>query len=563
MGDSSEAAVTLGQAPVEPRQRYRALMTCVGFAAVTAMAAPVANAHWANIPAFFPAYQMVTAFCYALTALLLFGDYRQGARPSTLVLGAGSVWTALVLVAQLLSVPGTVAPGRLIGGDQTTIHLWMWWHIGPPVFGLLFAAIEKWSPARIDDEHRSQVVALLTLAATAFSFFAVLVGVTTFHDALFVLNHGADFSPIVSTGVGPGVTVLSAVAAVAVWYVTRGRTILALWLVVSLIALVFDNLVTMIGGQRDSAGWYIGRLEALASASMLLMAYLNHMHAVSRQAAQATAALKSELDVRAKIEEALHAQQKLDSLGQLTGGVAHDFGNILQMLQNELELIRRKTSDDFVKTRVESASRATARGLKLIKQLLTFAKRQPLHFDTVDLNARIRDVGEMVHASLGSVKLQLELDPQLWPVVTDESELDSAVLNLIMNARDAMAAGGTLTISTKNVSGRHVASGRDFVEVAFLDEGIGMPPEVVARAWEPFFTTKPAGKGTGLGLATVYGFVTQSGGTANLKSTPNVGTTITLLLPKGMPSSFHGDPSEPGNAEKVVPISRAAQHPKG
>ena len=438
----------------------------------------------------------------------------------------------------------------------------MWWHIGPPIFGLLFAGIEKWIPARIDDEHRSQVVSLLTLSVTAFSFFAVLIGVTTFHDQLFVLNHGPDFSPIVSTGVGPAVTVLSAAAAAAVWLVTRGRTILALWLVVSLIALVFDNVVTMIGGQRDSAGWYIGRLEALASASMLLIAYLNHMHAVGRQAAQATAALKSELHVRARIEAALQAQQKLDSLGQLTGGVAHDFGNILQMLQNELELIRRKSSDDFVKTRVDSASRATARGLKLIKQLLTFARRQPLHFDSVDLNARIRDVGEMVHASLGSVKLHMDLDSQLWPVVTDESELDSAVLNLIMNARDAMPAGGTLTIATRNVPGRHAGGTQDFVELKVLDEGTGMSPEVVARAWEPFFTTKPAGKGTGLGLATVYGFVTQSGGTAHLTSTPNVGTTITLLLPKGTPSGLHGETPGIRSDEKVVPLNRAAMYPK-
>ena len=550
---ANDVGVTLGEAIAEPHQRYRALLTCLGFAAMTLVTAPLASAKWVNIPAFLPAYQMVTALCYALTAWLLFGDFRQGGRPSSMVLGAGSVWIALVLVAQLLSVPGTVTASRVIGGDQTTIHLWMWWHIGPPFFGLLFAALEKWAPLHIDDAHQRKVVSLLTLSGVAFSFFAVLVWVTTFQSSLLLLNHGADFSPIVSTGVGPGVTVLSAAAAVAVWTVTRGKTILSLWLIVSLVALVFDNLVTMLGGERNSAGWYIGRLEAFVSASLLLMAYLNHMHTVGRRAAQATIDLQREIGVRARIEATLHAQQKLDSLGQLTGGVAHDFGNILQMLQNELELIRRKSSDEFVKTRLDSASRATARGLKLIKQLLTFARRQPLHFDTVDLNARLRDVGEMVQASLGSVKLQLDLDPELWSVVTDESELDSAILNLIMNARDAMPSGGTLKISTRNVAGSDTT--RDFVEVRFADEGVGMSPDVVSRAWEPFFTTKPAGKGTGLGLATVYGFVTQSGGVANLESTQGVGTTISLLLPKGTPSGFHESQiTEQLVAEKVLPF---------
>ena len=553
-----DAGITLTEAPATPQHRHAALVVCLAFAAVTALFAPFAASDWPNVPAFFPAYQTITAFCYALTAWLLFGDYRHGGRPSTLVLAAGALWTALILVAQLLSVPGTVGPERLIGGDQTTIHLWMWWHLGPPLFALVFAAVDRRSLGRLPDADERRTAATLTFSGAAFAFFGVLLLVTHFHDSLPILNHGADFSLIVSTGVGPFVTLLSATAAAAVWAVTRGRTVLSLWLVVSLVALVFDNLVTMLGGHRNSVGWYVGRFEALASAATLLMAYQHHIHEIGRAAAASASALAVELAARHRAERAMLQGQKLEGLGQLTGGVAHDFGNILQLLTNELELIRRRGTDEFSRQRAESALRATARGTKLTRQLLTFAKRQPLHFDTVDLNARITDIAEMTRGAVGLMTLELALAPELWPIVTDANELDSAILNLIMNARDAMPDGGVLRIATANTQAtRDDGSSADFVRIDFIDTGTGMTPEVLARAWEPFFTTKPAGKGTGLGLSTVYGFVKQSGGDATLDSTAGRGTCVSLTLPKGAPSVLRGDAgAEAGQPAKILSLIR-------
>jgi signal transduction histidine kinase len=553
-----DPGITLTEAPATPQHRHAALVVCLAFAAVTALFAPFAASDWPNVPAFFPAYQTITAFCYALTAWLLFGDYRHGGRPSTLVLAAGALWTALILVAQLLSAPGTVGPERLLGGDQTTIHLWMWWHLGPPLFALVFAAVDKRSLDRLPDADERRTVSTLTFSGAAFAFFGVLLLVTRFHDSLPVLNHGADFSLIVSTGVGPFVTLLSAAAAAAVWAVTRGRTVLSLWLVVSLVALVFDNLVTMLGGHRNSVGWYVGRFEALASAATLLMAYQHHIHEIGRAAAASASALALELAARHRAERAMLQGQKLEGLGQLTGGVAHDFGNILQLLTNELELIRRRSTDEFSRQRAESALRATARGTKLTRQLLTFAKRQPLHFDTVDLNARIADIAEMTRGAVGLMTLELALAPELWPIVTDANELDSAILNLIMNARDAMPDGGVLRIATANTqAARDDGSSADFVRIDFIDTGTGMTPEVLARAWEPFFTTKPAGKGTGLGLSTVYGFVKQSGGDATLESTAGRGTCVSLTLPKGAPSVLRGDAgAEVGQPAKILSLIR-------
>ena len=549
-----DAAITLAETPATRVHRHAALIVCLAFAAVTALFAPFAAADWPNVPAFFPAYQTITAFCYALSAWLLFGDYRHGGKPSTLVLAAGALWTSLILLAQFLSAPGMLGPQRLIGGDQTTIHLWMWWHLGPPLFALAYAVVQKRFPGRPSDADERRTVSTLTFFGAALSFFGVLLLVTRFHDSLPVLNHGADFSLIVSSGVGPVVTLLSAAAAGAVWAVARGRTVLSLWLVVSLVALVFDNLVTMAGGHRNSVGWYVGRFEALASAATLLMAYQHHIHEIARSAADSATALSVELAARHRAERAMLEGQKLEGLGQLTGGVAHDFGNILQLLTNELELIRRRAPDDFSRQRAESALRATARGTKLTRQLLTFAKRQPLHFDTVDLNARITDIAEMTRGSVGRMTLELALAPDLWPIVTDANELDSAILNLIMNARDAMPEGGVLRIATSNTRAlRDDGQSGDFVRVDFVDDGPGMAPEVLARAWEPFFTTKPAGKGTGLGLATVYGFVKQSGGNATLDSRPGAGTTVSLALPKGAPSGLNADaPTAPARILSLI-----------
>jgi hypothetical protein len=223
-----DAPITRAETPVIRAHRYGALIVCLSSAAVTTLFAPFAGDDWPNLPAFSPAYQAVTAFCYALTAWLLFGDYRHGGKPSTRVLAAGAVWTALILVAQLLSAPGMVGAQRAIGGDQTTIHLWMWWHLGPPLFALVFAYVQKRLPGRPLDAQERRTLSTLTFADAGFSFIGVLLLVTRLHDSLPVPSHGADFSLITSTGVAPFVTLLSAAAAVAVWSVTRGRTVLAL-----------------------------------------------------------------------------------------------------------------------------------------------------------------------------------------------------------------------------------------------------------------------------------------------------------------------------------------------
>ena len=249
--------------------------------------------------------------------------------------------------------------------------------------------------------------------------------------------------------------------------------------------------------------------------------------------------LRREMNRRTLAEAELHQAQKMEALGQLTGGVAHDFNNLLTVLQGSLEMLSGRQQNDQLQARVDTALRTVERGERLTEQLLAFARRQPLVLATIDLSAQLRRMAELLARTVGSgIKMRTELAPDLWPVDADATQLELAVINLVINARDAMPGGGALRIRTFN---RAVPAGGapeqpikvgDFVGLEISDTGHGMPPDVAARAFEPFFTTKEAGKGTGLGLSMVYGFARQSGGSASIRSDVGRGTAVTLLLPR-------------------------------
>ena len=240
---------------------------------------------------------------------------------------------------------------------------------------------------------------------------------------------------------------------------------------------------------------------------------------------------------RNRLEERLRAAQKLEAVGQLTGGVAHDFNNLLQIVLSGLTLIER-TADPARRNKVlDSVRRAAQRGGELTKRLLTIARRQSLNPEPIDLGAWLRDgAAELLARTLrGDIKVEVQVPSGLPPVEVDAAELELAVLNLAVNARDAMPGGGTLTLSAGLIEVDEITDpdelcGR-FVRLAVIDTGVGMGADVQAKVFEPFFTTKEVGKGTGLGLAQVYGFARQSGGGVRLRSAPGQGTTVSLLLP--------------------------------
>jgi two-component system NtrC family sensor kinase len=299
----------------------------------------------------------------------------------------------------------------------------------------------------------------------------------------------------------------------------------------------------MLGLDRQGifAQWYrnlaeYGSFGVPAWLMLVLAAWVALQRA--RKEAAAAAVLQQEMERRESAERALIQSQKLEAVGQLTGGIAHDFNNLLTVVTGNLELIVPKVSCDPVQLRrLEAVQAAAQRGARLTRQLLAFARRQFLEPEKIDLAAGMKDIAELLNRSLrGDIRAELRLAPGIWRIEVDRAQLEMAILNIAVNARDAMPGGGLLTLDAQNVSLGAANDGAeirgDFVALSIADTGVGIAPEALKRVFEPFFTTKGVGRGTGLGLSQVYGFVKQSGGDIRIESEVGRGTRVTLYLPR-------------------------------
>src|SRR3984893_14470798 len=255
--------------------------------------------------------------------------------------------------------------------------------------------------------------------------------------------------------------------------------------------------------------------------------------------ADAVERLTKEKRKRKTAEDALSRATRMEVLGQLTGGLAHDFNNLLTAILGNLELVEmRLGADEMLRKMVQTATRSAQRGAKLTEQLLAFSRRQHLVSQPIDLNTAVSGMSEMLARTLGGgMELRTALADDLWPALIDQTQIEVALLNLVINARDAMGVGGTTLVGTRDVQTEErdfpddLARG-DYVALSVADSGEGMTAEVLAKAFEPFFTTKEGGKGTGLGLSQVYGLARQSGGTGRLRSKPGAGTEVNIYLPR-------------------------------
>ncbi|WP_420140035.1 ATP-binding protein [Sphingomonas sp.] len=291
------------------------------------------------------------------------------------------------------------------------------------------------------------------------------------------------------------------------------------------------------------AARYLG-IAIIIVMACLLVAVLGASYA---SVSAANRRLQAEIAGRRDVEEALRQSQKMEAMGQLTGGVAHDFNNLLMVASSGMELLDR-TTDPVRRDRLKDGIRqAIDRGAKLTQQLLTFARRSPLTPEVIDVGARLRGLEDLLERSLREdITIAFDFSPGLWPIEVDASQLDVAVLNIAINARDAMPDGGIITISASNMPASSERE-QDMVQVCVHDSGTGIAPDMLKKVFEPFFTTKGVGSGTGLGLSQVYGFVQASGGNVRIDSELGVGTSVALLFPR----STHAVPVSP---DKVVTV---------
>jgi len=267
----------------------------------------------------------------------------------------------------------------------------------------------------------------------------------------------------------------------------------------------------------------------------------------TRELTEANARLQAEAEERKRVEEELRQSHKMEAVGQLTGGLAHDFNNLLQGISGSLELMHTRAAQGrtaelgrYIETAMGSASRAAA----LIQRLLAFSRRQTLDPKPIDVNGLVGGMADLFRRTVGpEIQVELSLEGERWPTLCDPNQLESALLNLVINARDAMPDGGHVLIETANTVLRNrrgtprdwppqdVPPG-EYVALSVADTGTGMAPDIIARAFDPFFTTKPMGQGAGLGLSMIYGFVQQSGGHVRLRSEVGQGTTVAIYLPR-------------------------------
>jgi signal transduction histidine kinase/CheY-like chemotaxis protein len=317
------------------------------------------------------------------------------------------------------------------------------------------------------------------------------------------------------------------------------RSPIRLWLVVLLAGAAISALLAALAWQAERL------VSRVRSQVVRRTAQLNNSNA----------RLREEIAARSQAEEQLFQAQKMEAVGQLTGGIAHDFNNMLAVVIGSLDFARHTDDVGRLKRLIEQALKGATKAAELTQRLLAFSRRQTLIPAVVDANTLVAEMSELLRRTLGgSIRLETVLAGSLWPVFADPAQLESAILNLAVNARDAMPDGGQLTIETANchLDERHAAAHPDvapgdYVLIAVSDMGEGMPPDVQARVLEPFFTTKEVGRGTGLGLSQVFGFVKQSGGHLNIYSEVGRGTTVKIYLPRhhGTAPNVDGAPATP------------------
>jgi signal transduction histidine kinase/CheY-like chemotaxis protein len=535
----------LGTAPAGRWDRRLAIgVAILSFLGVVAVA-PFARVHLAAAPQFVPSYEAALWVCDLATALLLLGQFHRSRSPSLLVLSAGYVMSTLIIPPHMMAFPGLFAPKGLLGGTgQSVAWLYVFWHSGFPLFVVAHGLV-----ARMEAQRGWTVSepgwAILGAVAVAVAYVALSLWLAIYVAVLPVISVDGHYGRMLTTGVAPVMVAISFAALLVNWPVRRG-SVLNMWLTAVMSAWMCDTfLSSILSNTRFDLAWYAGRVYTLMAGAFLFGVLIMDLSRLYGRLADALQDAEAQNLALVRSREELTRAQRLEAVGQLTGGVAHDFNNILTAVTGCLEMIARKPEDaERVRRLSRNAATAADRGAQLVRQLLTFSRRQNLNPQVLNANDLLLEMATLARKALGdTVVLKLDFGPALERIRVDAGEFQAAILNLLSNARDAMPGGGVVTIRTRNQ--RDGAQGGPFVVVSVEDTGEGMDAATLARVFEPFFTTKDVGRGTGLGLSQVYGFAESAGGFVDIQSEPGQGSSVSLHLPRTLLTATAAAPRPP------------------
>jgi signal transduction histidine kinase/ActR/RegA family two-component response regulator len=602
-----DRGIFLSIMPATQGERRLALSVLAVSLGIFAICIPFAKLPLAPIDAFIPAYQSAVTINDLITTVLLFGQFTILGKNGLKFLACGYLFTSLMALCHLLSFPGLLTPtGFLSGGAQTTVWLYMFWHCGFPLMVLLYA---------MKGDAASAGTGVPQALATVIAAVAIVVLLTTVgHDLMPVLLQVVDGAPhytLTYRIIVGSIAGLSLIALAALWR-QKAHSVLDVWLMVTMCAWVFDiALSAMLNQRRFDLGFYAGRIYGLMAASFILLVLLLETRALfsrlagslerrageltlantalhvsedrlkqlnetlEQRVAERTQALEIEIAERARIHETMRETQKLEAIGQMAGGIAHDFNNLLTVVMGNAGFLEDRLAPGPERQAAGTVVRAAERGARLVRQILTLSRHQAVKSETIELTRRAAELVDLLRRSTrGDIRIVADFPAELWPFECDAAELELALMNLCVNARDAMPSGGLVRVHATNLPNGIAPDGAaagnrigglvpnadglpfgDHVRISVTDTGSGIAPEVLAKVFEPFFTTKEIGKGTGLGLSQVHGFARQAGGAAEISSAVGIGTTVSIILPRCIAASETSAPEGKAANDALAPGS--------
>jgi signal transduction histidine kinase/ActR/RegA family two-component response regulator len=523
----------LTDTPATGDQQRRVLFASAALVLATAALVPIARLALPPVPAVTGVFATLSAAADLLTFALL---VRTGAARRSRAIGwiaSAYLFGGILALLHVATFPGAFVPGPLLPVRPDTVGwLFLVWRCGLPLLVLGGALVDRRETTEATTRfHVGRAAGCVLLgAAAAFALAAWL--------PLPAYLRGDSFT---GSAIAASVmcAALSAAAIGVIWATRRAGKALFLWLTVVLLAYSLGLALSTYAGARFTLGWYAARVFSLAASALLLTVLLGEFVRLYRRLATTvdelaarTEELQAEIHRRASAERRLAQAQKLEAVGQLAGGLAHDFNNLLQVVSARLELVRRRGGAAFEED-VGVMRRTIRRAEGLTRQLLAVSGRRTLRPSLVRPAEVLLGARELLRTLLrNDIRLNVEAAADTGLLEVDPGELETTLVNLVANARDAMPHGGEIVLAARadRPVGEERAAG--YVVLTVRDTGTGIGPDVLERVFEPFFTTKEAGRGSGLGLAQVYAFATQSGGSVSIASRPGAGTEVAIRLPR-------------------------------